>query len=84
MRRSFNKQMNWRLILNKLKRTGIMFFPVLVFTISAVVLLITTALKTLIYWAFRWNNYWNLTNEWDQVVMEAEDWVQYWRTGRSK
>lgn len=69
---------------SKIKRTFLMFFPVLVFVLSAVVLLIVTALKTAIYWAFRWNNYWNLENEWDQVCMEYDDWAQYWRTGRSQ
>lgn len=69
--------------MNKLKRSLLMFFPVLVFVISAIVLLIITALKTVIYWAFDWYNYWNLENEWDQIVMEFEEWVHYWKTGRS-
>lgn len=70
-------------MISKIKRSLLMFFPVLVFVISAVVLLIVTALKTAIYWAFSWNNYWDLTNEWFQVTQEYHSWVHYWRTGRS-
>lgn len=70
--------------MNKFTRSLVMFFPVLVFILSALCLLVITALKSVIYWAFRWYNYWNLFNEWDQVVDEAENWIHYWRTGRSK
>ena len=68
--------------MDKLKRTLWMFFPVLVFIISAVILLTTTAIKGRICWAFNIPNYWDLSNEWFQIVNEYEDWLRYWRTGR--
>ena len=68
----------------KLKRAGLMLFPVLVFIISAVVLLTTTFLKQGIYYLFKKENYWTIGNEWDQVLAEAGEWAHYWRTGRSR
>jgi len=70
--------------MNKIKRSLLMFFPVLVFILSAVCLLIVTALKSGIYWAFKWENYWNLENEWFQITEEYKVWVHYWKTGRSR
>jgi hypothetical protein len=68
---------------NKFARSFIIILPVIIFVFSSICLLILTGLKTAIYLAFNKISYWDLTNEWDQIVMEAEEWYHYWQTGKS-
>lgn len=72
-----------QVIMNKIARIFKMAIPVVIFVLSSIILLITTALRSVIYWAFDWYNYWDLTNEWNQVVSEFEAWVKYYKTGMS-
>jgi predicted PurR-regulated permease PerM len=67
--------------MNRLIKTLFVLFLFLVLLVVSAFNLISTAIRSGIYWAIRRDNYWDLSNEWFQVCNEAEMWYKVLRDG---
>ena len=67
--------------MKKIIRGLLICIPLMLLSITWAIHLITTALRSGVYWVFKKPNYWDLSNEWFQIKQEFDDWYIIWKNG---